>query len=76
MSTVSVDNNTRLRALIEGAQLTQIEALELFNRGVIKPYKISTWKAFLADPESVRYRRFDDALMKHAEKVFGKLQKA
>ncbi len=68
-------NNLRLRELIEGANLTQGEALALFNAGLVKPYSLSAWKAYLGAPESARWRPFDEALLRHAEKVFGKLQK-
>lgn len=68
-------NNIRLRELIEQADLTQLDALALFNRDMIKPYSISGWKTFLADREAMRWRRFDDALLKHAEKVLSKYKK-
>jgi hypothetical protein len=72
MTTKNDPNNRRLRALIERAGLTQAGALALFNRGLIKPYSISAWKAYLADGKAARWRRFDDALLNHAEKVFGR----
>ena len=76
MSTENHPNNIRLRELVEGTGLTQEQALALFNVGMVKPYSISGWKAFLGDPTSARWRRFDDALLRHAEKVFRPLQKA
>lgn len=75
MNTNNDPNNDRLRALIEDAGLAQAAALALFNRGLIKPYSLSAWKAFLADPNAARWRRFDDVLLSHAEKVLGKLKK-
>ena len=75
MNTKANTNNVRLRELIEGAGLTQTEALALFNAGMVKPYSVSAWKAYLGDPDSARWRPFDAALLKHAEKIFGKLQK-
>lgn len=75
MNTKAQTNNDRLRSLIEGSGLTQTEALALFNAGMIKPYSLSAWKAYLGDPKSARWRSFDDALLRHAEKVFAKLQK-
>ena len=75
MSTLNDPNNIRLRELIETAGLTQLDALALFNRGLIKPYSVSAWKAFLSDREAARWRRFDDALLAHAEKVFAKVKK-
>lgn len=75
MSRHSVDNNERLRQLVEGAQLTQAAALSLFNRGLgAAGYSLSAWKAFLAQPDSVRFRPLRDELLQHAERVFGKLQ--
>ena len=75
MTTQNHANNMRLRALIEDAGLAQLDALALFNRGLIKPYSSSAWKAFLADPNATRWRRFDDKLLEHAEKLFSKLKK-
>lgn len=76
MTTINDPNNDRLRALIEDAGLTQLGALAIFNRGLIKPYSESAWKAFLADRGATRWRRFDDALLIHAEKVLSKKNKA
>jgi len=76
MTTINDPNNERLRTLIEDAGLTQLAALAIFNRGMIKPYSESGWKAFLADRSSARWRRFDEALLIHAEKVLAKKIKA
>lgn len=75
MSTTNDPNNERLRLLICETGLAQPAALALFNRGLLKPYSLSAWKAFLADRDSARWRRFDDVLLTHAEKVLGKLKK-
>lgn len=75
MNTNNDPNNERLRVLIADAGLAQPAALALFNRGLLKPYSLSAWKAFLSDRESARWRRFDDVLLAHAEKVLGKLKK-
>lgn len=75
MNTPNDPNNERLRSLIKEAGLEQAQALDLFNRGLLKKYSLSAWKAFLSDRGSVRWRRFDDVLLKHAEKVLGKLKK-
>lgn len=72
MITINDPNNDRLRILIEDAGLTQLGALAIFNRGLIKPYSESAWKAFLADRGAARWRRFDDALLIHAEKVLAR----
>lgn len=75
MNTQNNTNNERLRALVNESGLAQPDALALFNRGLVKPYSLSVWKAYLADPASARWRRFDDALLAHAEKVLGKIKK-
>ncbi len=76
MNTLNDPNNIRLRDIIASVGLTQLDALALFNRGLIKPYSTSAWKAFLSDRAASRWRRFDDALLAHAEKVFAKVKKA
>jgi len=71
-------NGKRLRALIEGAGLTQEKALELFNNArpkLFDPYSLSAWKAFLAEPGSARWRPFGDRLLERAEKLFSPLKK-
>lgn len=76
MNTDKKTNNERLRELVEGAGLSQPAALTLFNRGFgIRGIKDSTWKGYFCDPETTRYRGFNDDLMEHAEKVFRPLQK-
>ncbi|TDP78177.1 hypothetical protein EV672_1264 [Aquabacterium commune] len=68
-------NNSRLRELIESAGLTQAAALTIFNRGQAKPITESGFKAWLAAPDSVRWRELSDAYAAHAEKVFNKVPK-
>jgi len=75
MSTANHPNNARLRELIEGAGLTQAAALTLFNRGQVRPITESGFKAWLADPSSVRWRELSDVFREHAEKVFAKVSK-
>lgn len=68
-------NNARLRELIEGAGLSQPEALALFNKGLGPAgYSLDTWKAFLVNPDSKKFRPLKDKLLAHAEKVFANLQ--
>jgi hypothetical protein len=70
-------NGQRLRDLIDGANLTQEQALELFNTtrpALFKPYALSSWKAFLSEPTSTRWRPFGDSLLERAESIFSKLQ--
>lgn len=76
MNTVAVTNNERLCELVRGSGLSQPAALTLFNRGFgIRGIKESTWKGYFCEPSKTRYRRFNDELLAHAEKVFGPLQK-
>lgn len=68
-------NNERLREIVEASGLTQPVALTVFNRGLgARPYSESTWKAFLSNPETTRFRPLSDEMLAHAEKQFGKLQ--
>jgi hypothetical protein len=73
MSTKNHRNNIKLRALIESAGLTQAAALTLFNRGQVRPITESGFKAWLAAPDSARWRELSDAYIEHAEKVFSKV---
>ncbi len=76
MSQDSQTNNERLRQLVHEAGLTQATALTIFNRGLsVGAYSLSAWKAFLADPSSVRFRPLSDELLARAERVFANLQK-
>ncbi|KGM38715.1 hypothetical protein JY96_21315 [Aquabacterium sp. NJ1] len=67
----NTSTNARLRTLVEGSGLSQSKALEAFNEGQLRPISLSAFKAWLADPESMRWRPLDPAYLKHAEKVFG-----
>jgi uncharacterized protein YehS (DUF1456 family) len=69
MSTTNHRNNAILRKLIEAAGLTQREARELFNKGQAKQITESGFKAWLAAPESVRWREMSDSYRAHAERV-------
>ena len=72
-------NGQRLRKLIERAGLTQDKSLQLFNNArpkLFDPYSLSAWKAFLADPDSARWRPFSDKLLERAETIFKASQKS
>jgi hypothetical protein len=72
----TMTNNERLRELVAASGLSQPAALTVFNRGFgIRGIKESTWKGYFCDPQTTRYRAFNDDLMAHAEKVFGGLKK-
>ncbi|MEX3555953.1 MAG: hypothetical protein VB131_04955 [Burkholderia gladioli] len=71
MSDVS-DNGAALRALIEAAEMTQAEALNVINAGQAFPIALSTWKAYLAAPESARRRTCPDNVLEHAKKAIAK----
>lgn len=63
-------NNDQLRAIIEASGLTQTEALAIFNRDLgPAAYSRDSWMAFLANPESRRYRKLKDTLLAHAQAV-------
>jgi uncharacterized protein YehS (DUF1456 family) len=66
-------NGEALRALIEQARLTQPEALALLNERQAFPIALSTLKAYLAAPESARWRQCPDNVLKHAQKTLGTL---
>lgn len=64
-------NNERLRDLVETSGLSQPAALAVFNLGLgPAAYSINTWKAFLARPDSPKFRQLKDDLLAHAEKNF------
>jgi len=73
---VSQTNNERLRELVEQAGVTQAVALTIFNRGLgPAAYSMDTFKAFLARPDSAKFRPLKDELLAHAEKQFAKVAK-
>jgi hypothetical protein len=49
-----MDNGELLRRAIEDAGISQALALALFNEGQARPLSLSTWKAYLAKPDSAR----------------------
>lgn len=75
MSDTTSDNGAALRKLIEDAGITQTEALAVVNRGQAFPISISTWKSYLAAPESARRRNCPDAVLTHATKTIGEVKK-
>lgn len=75
MNDTTADNGVVLRRLIEEAGITQAEALALVNRGQAFPISMSTWKSYLAAPESARRRNCPDAVIGHARKTIRKTNK-
>lgn len=71
-STKNHPNNIRLRELVESTGFSQAVALTIFNRGQVRPISESGFKAWLAAPDSTRWRELSDAYLVHAEKVFAK----
>jgi uncharacterized protein YehS (DUF1456 family) len=69
------DNGVALRCLIEQAGLTQADALAALNAGQAFPIALSTWKAYLAAPDSTRRRVCPDKVLAHARKTIGKASK-
>ena len=70
------DNGVALRELIEVAGLTQVDALAALNKGQAFPIALSTWKAYLAAPDSARRRACPDHVLEHARKTIGKTGKS
>lgn len=75
MTIQPVPNNERLRQLIEASGLSQLEALALFNRGQVKQISLSSWRSWLAAPDSARRRNLSDAYLHHAERLFSRMSK-
>lgn len=71
MSTVNQkkSSNARLRELVEATGLKQIDVLDLLNKGQARPVPLSTFKAWIAKPGSVRIRVIPELWMNHAEQV-------
>ncbi|WP_131421389.1 hypothetical protein [Comamonas thiooxydans] len=75
MNTKDNANNDRLRELVQGAGLSQPEALAQFNRKLkLRPASESAWKIYFCAPETTLHRSFTNELLSNAEKVFGPLQ--
>lgn len=55
-----------LRALIDAAGVTQLQALNELNQGLVKPIAVSTWKAYLSAADSKRRRTCPDSILRHA----------
>lgn len=66
------DSNTELRKLIEQSGLTQTEALRVVNNGQAFPIALSTWKAYLASPDSKRRRRCPERVVERARQTIGR----
>jgi uncharacterized protein YehS (DUF1456 family) len=71
-----LDNGIALRALIEQAGITQADALAALNKGQAFPIALSTWKAYLAAPDSTRRRACPDNVLEHARKTIVRASKA
>lgn len=72
-----LDNNQELRMLWESTGLTQPEALALINAGQVRPIAaLSTWKAYMADPDVARRRECPDEILAHAKKILLKVRKS
>jgi hypothetical protein len=67
------DIGQMLRDVIEAAGITQLAALERFNRGQARPLSVSQWKAYLANPDSARRSPCPDSVLKRAKRIFSHL---
>lgn len=63
------NNGALLRAMISASGLTQMQALDKVNKGQAFPVALSTWKSYLADPHSVRFRNCPEKVMRRARQV-------
>lgn len=67
------ENGKTLRELIASCEMKQEAALELFNSAnpvLFKPYALSTWKAWLSEASTARWRPMSDQCLARAVKVF------
>lgn len=62
-------NNEQLKIAIKAAGLTQAEALARWNEGQARPLAASTWKAYLGNPDSIRYRKCPDYVLSRMQDV-------
>ena len=62
-------NNEQLKELLKKHEIAQIRAFELWNEGQARPLAISTWKAYLGDPTSARYRECPLYVLDRMKKV-------
>lgn len=67
-----MDNGQELRKTIESAGVTQVKALELFNKGQARPLTLGQWKAYLAASDSVRRSPCPDAVLSRTKEVLRK----
>ncbi|RTL29334.1 MAG: hypothetical protein EKK47_13610 [Burkholderiales bacterium] len=68
--------NARLRKLVEGSGLSQMDALALVNRKVgVRKISDSAWKSYFCAEGTSRYRNLSNELLELAEKVLMPLQK-
>lgn len=67
-----IDNNAKLRSLIEKSGKTQVQVLDLVNENQAFPIPLSTWKSYLAGAGTVRRRGCADNVLRRAEEVLAK----
>lgn len=63
-------NNLQLKQIIETRRLSMAVALTIFNRGRSEPITESTFKSWLAEPESPLWRQLSDADLHHGHEAF------
>jgi len=66
--------NLALRELWERSGITQADALALLNRGQVRPLKMSTFKAYMAGPDTVRRRECPVEMLAHAKNMLEKIK--
>jgi hypothetical protein len=68
-------HHAELRQLLARSNLSAAAALERFNAAeppLSRPYSLTAWRTYLADPGAQRWRRIPDAVIERARIVFRK----
>lgn len=71
-------HHAELRQLIASSNLSAAAALARFNAAeppLSRPYSLTAWRTYLADPGAQRWRRIPDAVIERARVVFRKKTK-
>lgn len=66
-------HHAELRKLVAKSNLSAAAALERFNAAeppLSRPYSLTAWRTYLADPGAQRWRRIPDAVIERARVVF------
>jgi hypothetical protein len=64
-----MDNGAQLKKIIADADMTQKEALDMFNVGQVRPLSLSQWKSYMSHPTSKRRFPCPDDVLSHMKKL-------